>query len=63
MLDKGIRTERYAVNTRNIPTYSFTAKYNANACAEGRLLRVLWWKSWREKPLTPDEAAPRTEER
>ena len=23
--------------------------------AEGRYLRILWWKSWREKPLTPAE--------
>ena len=63
MLDKGIETERYAVNIRNVRTYAFTAKYNASVCAEGRYLRVLWWKHWKEKPLAPDEAARRMEAR
>ncbi len=63
MLEKGIKTERYAVNRRNVPTSSFTAKYDANVCAEGRYLRVLWWKHWTERPLAPDEAVRRTETR
>ena len=55
MLENGIKTERYAVNKRNISTQSFTVKYNADVCAEGRYLRILWWRSWRERPLSVKE--------
>jgi len=55
MLDNGIVTDRTAINTLNIPGQEYQTKVSCSICAEGRYLRVLWWKWWKEKPLTAGE--------
>jgi hypothetical protein len=37
---------------RNVGAQLAVAKVNPNFYAEARYLRILWWKSWKEKPLT-----------
>jgi hypothetical protein len=52
LLDKGVRTSLWAINKRNIPPQRFVARLSPQIRGEGRYLRVLWWKSWRERPLS-----------
>jgi RimJ/RimL family protein N-acetyltransferase len=49
--DRGIRVNRTAMNTANVPSVRATERAGFKAYGEGRYLRVLWWKSWKEKPL------------
>ena len=49
--EKGIITTRGAIAKWNIAAQR-SAKLSRNIYAEGRYLRILWWKSWKEKPLT-----------
>ena len=63
MLEKGLHTSRGATSKGNIASREAATKLGSRVYAEGRLLRVLWWKSWRESPLAPDEAVRRTEAR
>ena len=48
--DNGIEVRRYAIRKSNIPSIKVQARVS-DPCGEGRYLRVLWWKSWRERPL------------
>jgi len=41
---------------RNTASLRVTTKFNPAVYGEGRYLKILWWKSWREKPLTPQRA-------
>ena len=52
MLDKGIVISRYVAAKRNIGPQKAIARIGPRVYAEGRQLRILWWKSWKEKPLT-----------
>ena len=52
LLDNGIATNRSAVRKWNVASQRGSAKFNANIYAEARYLKILWWKSWNEKPLT-----------
>jgi hypothetical protein len=54
MLDKGLVISRDAIAKSNTVVMQTNKKLGAEAYAEGRYLRILWWKSWKEKPLTPD---------
>ena len=49
---KGTQVNRTAMRTGNISSVRATEKAGFKAYGEGRYLRILWWKSWREKPLT-----------
>ena len=51
MFEKGIPVQRFAMTKQNIAANVGAAKFNINIYAEARFLRVLWWKSWKEKPL------------
>ena len=54
MLNNGIVTNRTVANKRNVISQQYSAKVDSNMCGEGRYLRVLWWKSWKETPLSLD---------
>ena len=51
MLNNGIIIGRVAIAKRNIASPKGRVKF-ARVYAEGRRLRVLWWKSWKERPLS-----------
>ena len=42
---------RAAVATENVATQGMLAKFGARRYAEGRYLRLLWWRYWREVSL------------
>ena len=50
--EKGVRTSRNAVDTSNIASQKVHAKFNPEIYARGHYLKILWWRSWKEKPLT-----------
>ncbi|MCK4724019.1 MAG: hypothetical protein KAT75_11975 [Dehalococcoidia bacterium] len=52
LLNNGIVTNRTVANKSNVLSLQFATKTDVPPYAEGRYLRILWWKSWREKPLT-----------
>ena len=52
--DKAIASHRAVVHKENTASQSAQANVGAIAYAEARYLRILWWKSWRERPLTTD---------
>ena len=41
---------------RNTASLRVTTKFNPAVYGEGRYLKILWWKWWREKPLTLQRA-------
>ena len=51
MLERGIVTDRGSIAASNIASQGGAAKMGAKIYAEARYLRILWWKSWKEKPL------------
>ncbi len=51
--DNGIEVRRYAMRKGNIPSIKVQERVS-DPCGEGRYFRVLWWKSWRERPLPPE---------
>jgi len=51
LLDSGFRTRRSVIGKDNAPSAMGAAKLSPEACTEGRYVKILWWKSWTEKPL------------
>ena len=51
--ERGKVSERSVGRTSNIPSKRAYTKLGPNIRAEARYLKILWWKSWKEKPLTP----------
>ena len=49
--ENGIVARRSAIDKRNIPAIRGRSRPDREPCAEGRYLRILWWKSWKERPL------------
>jgi len=49
---KGVRTSRNVTNTNNIASQKVHAKFSPKIYAQARYLKILWWKWWKEKPLT-----------
>ena len=49
---KGIETTRTAIAKNNIAAQRSRPLFLPGPCAEGRYLRILWWKSWKERPLS-----------
>ena len=54
LLDQDIAIMRGAVANANIASLRANDKFNPRVYAKGRYLRVLWWKAWKEQPLTPE---------
>ena len=52
LLDKGIVTSRYLTTKGNIASLKSNARFNSRIYGEGRYLRILWWKLWKERPLS-----------
>jgi len=50
--EKGVRISRNAVDTSNVASQKVHAKFNPEIYARARYLKILRWKSWKEKPLT-----------
>jgi len=55
LLENGIRTKRSAIAKGNTPPQQGRHEYPLGPQGEGRYLRVLWWESWRERPLSAIE--------
>lgn len=49
--DSGVRARWGVIATENVAALKSRADFGPSPCAEGRYLRILWWKSWKEKPL------------
>lgn len=56
---RGILRSRACISTSSIFSQRAAAKFSPKVYAEGRYLRMLWWKLWKEKPLTPDSRRSR----
>lgn len=54
MLDKGLVTIRSAIAKANTASLTRIRRLGVDPYGEGRYLRILWWKSWKEKPFTED---------
>ena len=54
LLDRGIATMRGAIGKENAASLKANDKFSPIVYAEGRYLRVLWWKSWKERPLSTE---------
>ena len=52
--ENGIETTRTAIATDNVAAQTSRPAFLPGPCAEGRYLRVLWWRSWKETPLAED---------
>ena len=50
--ERSIVTYRYSIAAGNIASQRSAGWFIPKMYAEARYLRVLWWKSWKEKPLT-----------
>jgi len=61
LYDRGIRVNRTAMNTANISSVRATERAGFTAYGEGRYLRILWWKSWKEEPVSPQGSALKRE--
>ena len=55
LLERGVKKTRGCVARGNSPALSSGASVGDSVYAEGRYLRVLWWKWWQERPLTSGE--------
>jgi hypothetical protein len=49
--ERGKVIERSAIATRNIASQRSRQPNPPKLYAQGRYLRILWWESWKEKPL------------
>ncbi len=56
--ERGIIVAQGVVATSNIAPQRVNAKFNSKIYAEARYLKILWWKSWKEKPLTESSSVP-----
>ena len=54
MVSQGIRVSSWAIDRRNIAPQRFVERLDPRIRAEGRLLRFLCWRSWKERPLHSD---------
>ena len=58
--ESGVVVRRNASRKGSVWQQKLAARFNRTKYGEGRYLRVLWWKSWREKPLAdPQRQAQR----
>ena len=61
MLDKGLLTSRSAIAKTNTASLTRIRRLGVWPYGEGRYLRLLWWKSWKEKPVSPQGSALKRE--
>ncbi|MGB2798888.1 MAG: hypothetical protein WBC55_03345 [Dehalococcoidia bacterium] len=53
--ERGIPTSRAIIAKGNVTPQLGHTKFAPIRYGEGRYLRILWWKSWKEKQLPPQE--------
>ena len=53
MRDRGKLVSRASIAVPNVVSQRATGKIGTNVYGEGRYHRILWWKFWKERPLTP----------
>jgi hypothetical protein len=58
LLENGIRIKRTAVAKNNIPGIKSRGNPDRDPCGEGRYIRILWWKSWKERRLPASPSSP-----
>jgi len=58
-VSQGIRVSSWAIARRNIPPQRFVERLDPRIRAEGRYLRILWCRSWKERPLPADTSSSR----
>ena len=51
LVDQGIVMVRDAISKENFARPKTNPNYTPNIYAEGRYRRILWWRSWKERPL------------
>jgi len=56
-LQKGIVRNKWAIARRNVAPLTAESTTGNVRYAEGRLVKMLWWKSWKERPLPAVDAA------
>ena len=54
LLDKAVVVDWGALEKGNIGAQKANTEFGGKIYAEGRHLRILWWKSWKETPLPLD---------
>ena len=60
MRERGKLVSRAAIAVPNVVSQRATGKIGTSVHAEARYLRILWWKWWKERPLsTPGQEAIR----
>jgi hypothetical protein len=52
LLEQGAAMTRGAIAKENVAAWTGLAKIHSTIYGEARYLRVLWWKSWKERPLS-----------
>jgi hypothetical protein len=57
MLEHGVVVKRIAFRKGSVWPEILAARIHRTRYGEGRYLRILWWKSWRERPLSTEEQA------
>ena len=49
--ERGITTERIIISKSNVASQRTHAKFDYKIHAEAQYLKILWWQSWKERPL------------
>ena len=52
LLDKEVVVDLGAIRKGNISSQKANTEFGGKIYAEGRHLKILWWKSWKERPLS-----------
>ena len=55
LLDRGVATMRGAIGKDNAASLKANVRFSPTVYAEGRYLRILGWRSWKERPLSTSE--------
>jgi hypothetical protein len=50
--EKGFKSSRNAVNVANLVSRQAQVRLGPRVYAKGRYLKILWWSSWKETPIT-----------
>jgi hypothetical protein len=51
---------KWIVEKSNLASRKLTIKAGGRVYGEGRYLKILWWKSWKEKPVVSEASQPQS---
>lgn len=54
--EKGMTRDRGAISKNNVVSQTAYSGFSPKWYAEGRYLKLLWWESWKEKPVDSKES-------